>query len=128
MYPKPDRSDYKPNFSRTAENDVLDLGWAEGTLSDGRPYRAECWAQDQITMLTLFVPFKGMEHYNDEMFQALLSKEGLIEFLGEPYVSAAPIQDVRGNEIWSINVVIGTEDGLCARDSIRLRRCEHEAT
>jgi len=29
-------------------------GWNEGLMADGLPYRAECWAMDQITMLTFF--------------------------------------------------------------------------
>lgn len=41
IYPKPNRSDFKPNLKRTHKNDVLDIGWNEGVLSDGRPYRRE---------------------------------------------------------------------------------------
>jgi hypothetical protein len=33
-----------PNIEKNPENDVLDIGWAEGNLSDGWPYRMECWA------------------------------------------------------------------------------------
>jgi hypothetical protein len=53
-FPRPDRSNLKPNFSKTPENDVLDLGWHEGVLKDGRPYRSEYWCQDQISMLTYY--------------------------------------------------------------------------
>lgn len=36
-HPKPDRSNYTPNRSKTPENDQLDIGWNEGFMSDGRP-------------------------------------------------------------------------------------------
>ena len=52
MYPKPNRSDQKQNFVKTADDEALDIGWNEGFLSDGRPYRVECWAENHITMLT----------------------------------------------------------------------------
>jgi hypothetical protein len=42
--PKPDRSNSPPNLVKTDENPNLDLGWNEGFLTDGRPYRAEYWA------------------------------------------------------------------------------------
>ena len=44
-YPRPDRSAFKPNFHKSQDNPALDIGWAEGTLRDGRPLRAECWAE-----------------------------------------------------------------------------------
>lgn len=45
MFDTPDRSDLVPNFRPTDENDVVDVGWCNGVLSDGRPYRAEYWEQ-----------------------------------------------------------------------------------
>lgn len=122
MYPKPDRSDQTPNFIKTADNEALDIGWNEGFLSDGRPYRVECWAESQITMLTFFFSTAGMENYSDVMFKKLLSNEGLVKFVSdEPHVSAMPITDAGGNDMWSVNVVIGTEDELYAKDTIDLR-------
>jgi hypothetical protein len=40
-YPVSDRSNQRLNFAKTSEDDTLDIGWAEGTLNDGRPYRAD---------------------------------------------------------------------------------------
>ena len=53
-YPRPDRSGYHPNFHKTPENECLDLGWADGQFSDGRPFRMEVWAMDGMTGLTYF--------------------------------------------------------------------------
>ena len=129
MYPKPDRSNQTQNFVKSAENEAVDIGWDEGSLSDGRPFHAECWAESQITMLTFFFSRVGMENYSDLMFQKLLSEEGLVKFItDELNVSAGPFVDAAGNDLWSVNVVIGTEDELLARDSLNLRAYEKRAT
>ncbi len=81
-YPKPDRSDHSPNFSKTPENDVIDIGWDEGILSDGRRYRVECWAQDQVTSLTYFFSTRGLEN----------------------------MTNAGGSNMWSVNVVVGDDE------------------
>ena len=129
MYPKPDRSNQVQNFVKSEENEALDLGWNEGFLSDGRPYRVECWAESQVTILTFFFSTTGMESYSDLMFKELLSKENFVQFVTDnPQVSAMPVTDASENDMWSVNVVIGTEDELHARDSVNLRAYEKPAT
>ena len=125
MYPKPDRSDQTPNFVKSAENDALDIGWNEGNLSDGRPYHIECWAVNQITMLTFFFSTSGIEKYTETMLKELLVEERLVQFIKKD----APVKvmhyiDASGNEMWSVNVGIGTEDELFANDLISLRAYE----
>jgi len=98
---------------KTPENDALDVGWQEGILSDGRPFRGEYWCQDQVSILTFFLSQVGLETASDEDFEQLLEREGLLKFKpGEArYLSAAPFVDSAGNDMWSINVVVGDEDG-----------------
>ncbi len=83
MYHAPDRSSATRNFSKTKDDDDLDIGWADGVFSDGRPYRAESWAADQITLLTFFFSTSQIETYTNAQFIKLLEDEGLIEFLSE---------------------------------------------
>jgi hypothetical protein len=129
MYPKPDRSNQIQNFVKSEENPVIDLGWSEGLFSDGRPYRVECWAEYQVTMLTFFCSTAGMENYSDLMFQELLSKEKLVQFASaNPHVSAMSFTDASGNEMWSVNVAIGIEDELHAIDSTNLQAYERSTT
>jgi len=119
---KPDRSNYKPNFSKTAENDVLDVGWNEGFLSDGRPYRAEMWCQDQVTSLTFFVPTSGIETMSNQQFCDMLVREGLVTFKSEErYVSAAPFTDASGNSVWSVNAVMGDDESIFAVPKLPIR-------
>ena len=52
-FPSSDRSKQTIHFTKD-EDGVIDIGWCDGILSDGRAYRAEMWAQDQMSLLTIF--------------------------------------------------------------------------
>jgi hypothetical protein len=111
IYPRPDRPTFTPNFSRTPENDVIDLGWNEGILSDGRPYCFECWCQDQLTCATYFVSSIGLEHLDRAGIQEFLEREQLTHFLGDKrYASARPFVDPSGNAMLSINLMVGDDE------------------
>lgn len=126
-YPRPDRSDHVPNFTKADDRDYLDIGWNEGTLSDGRPFRLECWAEDQVTMLTYFMSTRGLEEVDAEFFQALLEREGLIRFRSDrKYVSSATLFDPSGHEMWSVNVVVGDDDDTFVDDLLPLRNYERQ--
>lgn len=110
-YSTPDRSSHRPNLAKTPENEVLDLAWNVGQLSDGRPYRVEAWAQDQITLWTFFMSTEGIEQMTKPEFAELLVREGLVAFTSSKrYVQAEKFIDESGNEMWSVNVVVGDSD------------------
>jgi hypothetical protein len=120
-YPKPDRSTRKPNFSKTPENDALDLAWQEGILTDGRAYRAEHWCQDQFSVLTFFISTIGLENSTKDDFKRLLVSENLINFKPGPnYLEARKIIDDSGNEMWSINVVVGDDENTFVEGGVKL--------
>lgn len=122
MFAKPDRSEQQRNFVKTAENDVLDLAFGEGILSDGRPYVVEFWCQDQISLLTFFLPRKGIEDASVESMKSLVIREGLLSFKSDrQYVSLKPFRDGSGNDIWSVNVVVGDERSTFISDHVPLR-------
>ena len=116
-YPRPDRSGFTPNFTKSAENPAIDIGWAEGVLKDGRPYRMECWAEEQVTSVTVFFSSIGLEGLEPGAFAPLLESERLLTY-GDPTkyygASAAPYVDSAGNAMWSVNVVIGDDEGTFA--------------
>jgi hypothetical protein len=108
-----DRSDFSPSFTKTAENEVIDVGYAEGKLSNGCPYRLECWAQNQITSITVFVSVAGIEEKEPAAILDRLKREGLFKRLGKRqsgYVQL--IEDPKGRPFYSVNLVIGIEDEL----------------
>lgn len=122
-YPKPDRSTHRPNRVKTPENEQLDIGWAEGALSDGRPWRLELWAQDQITSATVFLSSSGLETCSAGQLAELLEREGIIRWAPDARRSAYPalITDASGNPMWSINVIIGIDDDPPVADSVPVR-------
>jgi len=122
MYPKPDRSNHHPNLSKTAENDTLDIGWAEGVFSDGRPFRIECWAQDQVTYLQCFFSSVGLEELDRSELQQFLERERLIRFVSDKrFASGRLTSDASENSMWEVNVVIGDEDELYAESDVSLK-------
>ncbi len=74
-------------------------------------------------MLTYFFSSRGLETYSDDQFASLLESEGLVRFLDtRRYVSAMPVKDAAGNDMWSVNVVVGDEDETYISDSTKLSR------
>jgi len=111
-FPKPDRSNVEPNFSKNGENEALDIAWQEGVLADGRPFRGEYWCQDQISTITFFFSTLGLENASKEDFERLLESENLVKFKpGQRYLTPVKWMDPSGNEMWSLNVVVGDDDG-----------------
>ncbi len=110
-YPIPNRSDQNPNLTKD-EYGVLDIGWTDGVLTDGRPFRAEMWAQDGISMLTIFFSVKDLVGLDQEQLQRLVESEGLVAFRPHAKTSceARKHVDCAGSEMWSVNIVVGDEE------------------
>jgi hypothetical protein len=74
QYPQVDRSDFVPNLNGRAGDDVVDVGWAECLLKDGRPYRLECWSMAGSTGVTLFMAEAGLESGGPLEINALIER------------------------------------------------------
>lgn len=120
--PRPDRSSAKvPNREKTRENDSIDIGWDEGRLSDGRPWRAEAWAGDQVTGATFYFPMRGLESLGREDFLELLDRENLVDFVGaERYLQPVPHVDASGNPVWAVHVVVADDSAVYVEDELKL--------
>ena len=122
-YPTPDRSDFAPNLEKSPENEALDLGYAEGAMRDGRPYRAEFWCMDQISMLTFWFSTVGLEGASHDELADRVESEGLVTFRpGRRSVACKKVRDAADQEMWSVNVTVGDEDETYLESSIELRR------
>jgi hypothetical protein len=110
-YPIPNRSKQKIHFSRD-EDGVIDIGWCDGVFSDGRNFRAEMWAQDQISILTIFFSRVGIDDVDAEAITRVMEAEGLITFrkTGARNCNPVKVNDDAENPIWSVNIMIGNED------------------
>ena len=118
-FPIPDRTS-QPVRSMKDEDGMIDIGWCEGILSDGHAFRAELWAQDQISSLTLFFSTIGLETLEQDAMKHFVEKEGLVTFKksGPNYCQAALFRDDGGNQVWSVNMVVGDEDETFIDNSI----------
>jgi GTP diphosphokinase / guanosine-3',5'-bis(diphosphate) 3'-diphosphatase len=122
-YPLPNRTSFRPNRARTDEDSQLDIGWDEGIFSDGRPYRAEAWAEDGATFLTFFFSTEGLEYCDEAALRALLEGEGVLAFIRSDavHIGAKRIIDDGGVEVWSATVVIGDEEGVFVEDRTNIK-------
>lgn len=122
-YPHPDRSNHKPNIELGPGKEYQDIGWNDGVLSDGRPFRVEYWCWEEVSILTYFMSTKGIEHATDSYFKELLMDEGLLSFFSDkPTLRAKKIKDASGNEMWSINVAVGNQEELFVKETLFIRR------
>ena len=127
LHRKPDRSNITPNFEKSEERPMLDIGWNEGILSDGRPYRMEYWAEDQVSSVTFFMSTAGFENYSNAQFADLLEREQLLRYhVGRRRsASCMPFTDASGNSMWSINVVFADDEKTFAEVLVLLRPYGH---
>ena len=107
QFPVPDRS-RQPVRILKDESGMIDIGWCEGVLSDGRAFRAEMWAQDHVSSLTIFFSTLGLEALDPEEICALVEQEGLVSFEAgaESYCASDKYVDNSGQELWSVNIVV----------------------
>ena len=87
----------------TSDTEVCNIGYAEGTLSDERPYRLEVWSSYGITNTTIFISILGLEEKNEEEIKELLVKEGLIEIIKDD-IYITEVEDTEDNTFISINM------------------------
>lgn len=122
-FTKVDRSNYTPNLRKTAEDDQLDIGWDEGFFSDGRFYRVETWAMDQMTSVSVFMPTAEIENMSNRQFVELFEREGFIRWKTgvQPSAYAMPYTDAEGNFFWTVSVTLGIEDEVLADGDFRVR-------
>ncbi len=106
-FPIPRRINYIPSPLEADEDGVLDIGFYCGSLKDGRPYRLECWAMDEITMVTIMFSDIGIRSYLRQDMYDLLEQEKMVGYVSEK----RPLQFTRthddvGNSIWMLNIML----------------------
>ncbi len=92
------------------------LGWDAGLLEGNRPYFLEGWATCGITMLTYLVSTEGIGEYGTPELLAMLEKAKLVKVLdpSNPRTEVRKYTDDSGKEFFSINIVVGDEEGTYA--------------
>ena len=109
-YPAPDRSKFIPLKEKDGSG-TMDIGWNEGVTTDGRPYHAEMWAFDSVSMVTIFLSSRGMQNLSQEELVEYLEKQGLVKYFGEKkHLRCELIEDDAGESMWSLNITIGDDE------------------
>ena len=98
--------------SRDPEYGEVNVGWDTGVIEGNRPYFCECWAEG-YTVLTYYVSTSGIETYSVEQIEAMLKSAGIVWYVGERKypTSVRKFFDNSGNEFFSINIIVGDDDG-----------------
>ena len=126
-YPRVNRAHFKPNFVKKDRDDQIDLGWAEGVFSDGRPFRLEVWAATYVRYYTYYFSIVDIEYYSPSDLKKYLVSENVIEFDDEKYlasgftginVSARKVADDSGNDIWEVTIIVDDDDGPYVHNKI----------
>ena len=115
-YNAPCRVDYVPSPYEPDEDGVMDVGYKNGVLSDGRPVRLECWRMDEMLMLTVLFSNEGLGAYSRADMPLLLEGEEILRFVGtgKPRLQATQTTDDVGHSMWAINLMLANGQGTYA--------------
>ena len=118
----PCRVDYVPSPYEPDEDGVMDVGYKNGQLSDGRAYRMECWRMDEMLMLTVLFSDQGLSCYTRADMPLLLECEELLHFVGagKPRLQAARTTDDVGQSMWALNLMLADAKGTYAELQVKL--------
>lgn len=89
----------------TSDTEVCNLGFKEGELSDGRPYRIESFYSYGVESLTIFISIEGLEEKSMNDIKKMIVKEGLLDIMKDN-ILIDKIIDEDDNEFLAINVPI----------------------
>lgn len=121
-YDAPCRVGYVPSPYEPDEDGVMDVGYLTGTMSDGRPFRLECWRMEEMLMLTVLLSSKGLSAYSRADMPLLLEGEEILRFVGtgKPKLQAAQTTDDVGQNMWALNLMLANNKGTYAELLVQL--------
>ena len=103
--------DHKEQMPGRNEYGEVNIGWNAGLLEENRPYFAECWAVDQMTMLTICVSARGIEDKTPEEIDLWFQDAGYYSYRGEKKYPAKVRREKypNGDEFFIVNLLVGEE-------------------
>ena len=115
-----------PEYPDKEVRPAAEIGWSEGVLSDGRPWLASLWEDDDGDR-TLSITYPSAEYEEDDdecqMIQRLLDEE-LVVPLGEEieYFVAEKRDDLFSPvPIWMIDILLGNAENEWAKPGFLVR-------
>ena len=114
-----------PNIIRdaldfTSDTEVCNIGYNEGTLEDGRPYRVEVWSSYGITNATIFISILDLENASEKAIKKMLIDNKIIE-LEKDEILITEVEDTEENIFLSINVPLEGKDTIINKLLIKIK-------
>ena len=93
----------------TSDTEVCNIGYHEGVLSDGRPYRVEVWSAFEIETATIFISTKDIEDKDVKFLKKLIQNNKIIDIFDDR-LDVTRTVDYEENEFFSINIPLVDHD------------------
>ena len=109
FYPLNYTTEYVPERN---EYDEVNIGWYAGMVDEKRPFYAECWAWEGITMLTISISADGIEDMTDEELDKLFQSAKYYRQRdpGHNLPKVDKFNGKDGHEYFVLNLTVGIED------------------
>jgi len=93
----------------TSDTEVCNIGYNEGTLKDGRPYRIEVWSAFEIETATIFISTQDIEDKDVKYLKKLIQDNKIIDIYDDR-LDVTRTVDYEENEFFSINIPLVDHD------------------
>ena len=114
-----------PDYPDTETRPAAEIGWAQGVLSDGRPWLASLWEDDEGDR-TLSITYPAAEHEEEDeeaLIQRLLDEELVVPLAdGIEFFVAEKRDDLFSPApIWMIEILLSDYENDWARPGFPVR-------
>ncbi len=99
----------RDNIDFSSSSDICNIGYHEGTLRDGRPYRLEVWSSNGLDTATIFISNIGLEGKSEVDLVKYISGEGILD-VDDDRAEVKEYTDINDNVFYSINLVLNKRD------------------
>lgn len=107
----------------TSDTEVCNIGYNEGTLEDGRPYRLEVWSSYGITNATFFISILDLENASEKAIKKMLIDNKLIDIIKDD-IYITEVEDIEDNSFLSINVPLEGKDVVINKLLVKIKDFE----
>lgn len=108
----------------TSDTEICNIGYAEGELSDERPYRIEEWSSYGINNITVFISILDLEEKSELEIKKYLENENIIKIVDD-HIYITEVEDVEENVFLSINVPLSSKDTVINECLITIKDYEY---
>ncbi len=117
--PLPERGPEDPSFRGIKDNESKKVGYTEGRLKNGYPYRMECAEYKGAKVISFFVSKKGLAGVTGEDIDKYLRYQDLYEaYNSEPEIYT--YIDKSGRDFWRIDILLELEGDIFSSSPVSI--------